>query len=208
MYSVPGHSASPGGLGIIVYTTFKGPSVSLYNVSSGIWFVNPSVVVKPVIPVCATAVQENVAPAVVLDNATAVVVPPVKMYWSSKPTIFVVGLTVMVKGWGVPEQSSNIGVTVTSALIGWSPLLVAVNVISSVESTTELVDDDKPTASPVTTQVYEVAPPLLSVSKSIVVSSWLQTTISSGWVTCPNGLTVMTISNVPVQPSADVAVTL
>ena len=69
-------------MAIAVYVTVCGSVVMFNKVSAGIASV-PDVVVKPVIPSSATAVQENVTPLVGLDKLTGTVVSPLVINCSS-----------------------------------------------------------------------------------------------------------------------------
>jgi hypothetical protein len=58
---------------------------------------------------------------------TAAVAAPLHLTWSAGSLTWPLGLTVMVKVWGVPAQPSKEGVTVIVAVTGAVPVLVAVN---------------------------------------------------------------------------------
>jgi hypothetical protein len=74
--------------------------------------------------------QVNVSPLTGPENETAAVPVPLHTVWlepDSVPVMAGVGLTVMLKLWGVPPQPPAEGVTVMVPATGDVPLLVPVN---------------------------------------------------------------------------------
>ncbi len=112
-----------------------------------------------------------------------------------------VGFTVIVNVFAGPgqllEALVNVGVTIIVATIGELPVLTALNEIFP------LPVADSPIAVLLFVHVYPVVPPVLDVTKLALVLSPLHTTWFDGWLTCPDGFTVIAkVLGIPGQLAA------
>jgi hypothetical protein len=123
---------------------------------------------------------------------TAVVVPPLHTVWSETVLTIGVGLTVIVKLWGVPAHEPYIGVTVIVATVCTLPVLIAGKAVMS-----PVPLDARPMLVLLLVQLKEVAVP---VKVTVVVLSPSQTTWFAGVTTLGVGFTVIVkVCGVPLQ---------
>ena len=110
------------------------------------------------------------------------------------------GFTVIVNVLGVAIQFVapfvKVGITVIVATIGVVPVFIAVN--------EGILPEPVKGINPILVskdQAYDVVPTVFVVEKfTVLVAVLLQTTWLVGWLTCPDGLTVMVnVLDVPLQ---------
>ena len=189
--------------------TVRGSVVVLNNVSSGIKVV-PEVVVRPVIPLSATAVHAKVTPLVGLVRSTEAVVSPLVINWlSSENTTWGEGLTIILNVSESPSQLISLkvytDVTVILPSIGAIVLLFATKLAIS-----PVPVEGSPILGLSLTQEYVITP---SSRFSVFASKTEEKSMSRvfsplhriwlGTVLIPTvGFTVTTTSNgFPSQPS-------
>ena len=105
------------------------------------------------------------APATLPVQLMAVVVAPLHKVWSGTSFTVGIGFTVMVKVSGVPEHPLATGVTVTVAVTGALPVLVAVK-----DPILPLPEPPKPMEAVVFVQLY-VVPVTLPVKFTAAVEA-------------------------------------
>ena len=123
MVNVMGVPGQPATVGVTVMVDVTGAAPALVAVKAGM-FPTP-LAPKPMEALL--LVQLYVAPAMLPEKVTAVVVPPLHTVWLGTAVTVGFGFTVMVKLPGVPGHPLAVGVTVTVPVMGVVPAFVAVN---------------------------------------------------------------------------------
>jgi hypothetical protein len=127
LYEAPKQAVTPATVAVALYSIVMSAFVVLVKVCVGILLV-PDVCIVSVIPAGWVVVQLKVTPAVLLFNDTAAAFSPEQIVCGAGVKVIIgEGLTVIEKLLDAPGQPFIDGVTVIVAIIGFVPLLMAVN---------------------------------------------------------------------------------